>query len=495
MESYELSVNQIFSDKMVLPKGKSFQVGGLGPSGVTVKVELGLQTKRAIVNRNGEWSIRFDPVYDTNHTFLLKISDEKKQINIQDVRFGRVILFAGQSNIGFRMSQDQDLKSETKHFDLENIYYYNAPQPSFVYQDGQVTEYESKDTHWHQLKVTNLGHMSAVAYYAAKEMHQNSDEPLGIVCVTKDGAPISIWLSNNTMCQNKQIQQRIVVPFQQQLDAKNDEEYQTEIKNYRAKVRRHNQRMYRFMKDNPQVPLGMAINVVGQTPWPPPITPDCYLKPGSLFDTMLRKIKYYPFNSVVWYQGETDGKNRDLYATLLADLINDWRALLADYSLPFYIVQLPKFAQVARNVWADIREQQLQVTRMVSNTHLISILDTGELYNPHPVQKKPVGQRVGEIVAGKYYDNTPSLQKLTKQDGKIILEIRHCQKLKSRPVCFIEALVNNQWQSVPAQIKLNTIEVQTPLCATQLRYAYSNVPTLTLFNEVGYPVSGFKVKI
>jgi sialate O-acetylesterase len=496
MESFKLGVDQIFSDNMVLPVGKSFQISGTGIAGSTVKVAIGENVQRAIVKRNGEWLCRFAPITDTRSSFEVQIEDSQHQITLKNVRFGRVILMAGQSNVGFRMAQDQDVEIETEHFTLKNVAYYNVPQPSFYFRNGRVEVYQSNATHWHQLKQSNLGHVSAMAFYAAKKLiEENPQTPVGIVCCTKDGALAPTWLSETTLRNHVELKEAVVRPFDERLKNTPNHEFEEEVKLYRQKVQRHNRRMYNFMKDNPTVPLGMALNIVGQTPWPPPVTPDSYLKPGSLFKEMVLKFKNYTFNQVIWYQGETDTEISGLYDELLTGIINDWRQAFQDYSLPFYIVQLPKYASVPRNAWAEIRQQQLKVAHILAEVHLVSITDTGELYNPHPITKQVAGTRLGRILAGTTYTDTPVFDRMLRNEGKCYLKFKFVQQIHATQSCRIEGLVHNHWQSIEAEIIGNEILVEFPEGTTQARYGYSNAPTLTLYNEQDDPIAPFIIEL
>ncbi|MCD5257164.1 sialate O-acetylesterase [Pediococcus pentosaceus] len=496
MESFELHVDQIFSDNMILPAGKSFQISGVGRAGSTVKVKIASDIKRAIVKRDGRWICRFDPVTDTRSSFEVQIADDREQILLKKVRFGRVILMAGQSNVGFRMAQDQDFETEVNHFTLNNIAYYNVPQPAFYFQNGQVEVYQSKTTHWHQLKATNLGHISAMAFYAVKRMTEEDPQlPIGVVCCTKEGALAATWLSKSTLTSQPQLMDEIVRPFEKQLQNKPNREFEEEVKLYRQKVQRHNRRMYKFMKDNPSVPLGMALNIVGQTPWPPPVTPDSYLKPGTLFKAMVLKIKNYSFDQVVWYQGETDIETRHLYDVLLREIINDWRRVFQDYSLPFHIIQLPKYANVLRNAWAEIRQQMLKVSQTLAAVHLVSITDTGELYNPHPVTKRIAGTRLGKILAGTTYSSTPVFNRIIKDKNQVHLKFKGVQHIHATQNCHIEGLVNGVWQSIPAKIKDDQVVVEFPNGTMQARYGYSNAPILTLYNEQNDPIAPFLINL
>ncbi|KZX39264.1 sialate O-acetylesterase [Pediococcus acidilactici] len=496
MQDYQLQVDQIFSDNMILPFGKPFQISGLATAGATVKTTIGTQVARAIVRKDGTWDCQFRPFNDYRTSFEVKIEVQNHQLKLENVRFGQVLLIAGQSNVGFRMSQDQNFTEAQTSIPATPTTYYNVPQPAFVYEDGEVKEYQSRATHWHQVKKSNLGHVSAVGYYAAQEMaRQDPKMPVGIVCCTRDGASAGTWVSETSLRKDKLLAKRVVEPFLSHIEKITDADFKADIERYHQTVKRHNRLMYNFMKSNPEVPIGEALNIVGQTPWPPPKTPDSYLRPGALFNAMVRKIRHFRFSQLVWYQGETDADQPEIYDRLLQTLINDWRATLADVSLPVYVVQLPKYADVKRHTWAKIRQQQLKVAQRLADTYLISIADTGEYYNPHPTAKMAAGQRIGRILAGKDYQATPQLGWLSLEAEQTCFHFWYVKELHATQPPLIEGYVQQKWQAVPAEIKGTDLRVHFPLGTTQARYGYSNAPTLTLFNEIGDPVSPFVVDL
>lgn len=104
MQDYQLQVDQIFSDNMILPFGKPFQISGLATAGATVKTTIGTQVARAIVRKDGTWDCKFRPFTDCRTLFEVKIEVQNHQLKLENVRFGQVLLIAGQSNVGFRMS-------------------------------------------------------------------------------------------------------------------------------------------------------------------------------------------------------------------------------------------------------------------------------------------------------------------------------------------------------------------------------------------------------
>ncbi len=105
------------------------------------------------------------------------------------------------------------------------------------------------------------------------------------------------------------------------------------------------------------------------------------------------------------------------------------------------------------------------------------------------------GQRIGRILAGKDYQATPQLGWLSLEAEQICFHFWYVKELHATQPPLIEGYVQQKWQAVPAEIKGTNLRVHFPLGTTQARYGYSNAPTLTLFNEIGDPVSPFVVDL
>lgn len=131
-------------------------------------------------------------------------------------------------------------------------------------------------------------------------------------------------------------------------------------------------------------------------------------KPTALYNSMIEPLKNYAMKGAIWYQGEGNTSKPSLYSIYLKSMIEDWRSLFNNPSMPFLYVQLPNYqASVANPVessWALLRESQLK-TLAVPNTGMATTIDVGDASNLHPVYKKPVGTRLAIAAQRVAYDN------------------------------------------------------------------------------------------
>lgn len=131
-------------------------------------------------------------------------------------------------------------------------------------------------------------------------------------------------------------------------------------------------------------------------------------KPTALYNSMIEPLKNYAMKGAIWYQGEGNTGKPSMYSIYLKSMIEDWRSLFNNPSMPFLYVQLPNYqAAVANPVessWALLRESQLK-TLAIPFTGMATTIDVGDANNLHPVYKKPVGTRLAIAAQRVAYGN------------------------------------------------------------------------------------------
>ncbi|WPC18314.1 sialate O-acetylesterase [Pediococcus inopinatus] len=494
MAGEKLSFEKIFSDEMVLPQSKNFKIAGNAESGEKVKVEIGGISKKTSADSDGHWFVEF-PSMEGTESVVAKTNTDN--VSIHNVHFGKVYLMAGQSNVEYKLRDDLEYQAILDKFKSQNAYFINVPQVEFVNEDGSVIPDNLPEEKWQQVSKKTIGEMSAVGFYMLQQLiHEFPQQTIGIVDCYKGGTSASSWISKNALEKDSELKQTFTVPFKQQTVGKSDEDFKKELVDYQKSVGVHNTKLGEYLKKYPDASLSVAKDTVGHTPWPPPMTPKSYLRPNGLYETMVVGIKNYTFNDVVWYQGENDAPNPEVYEKLLKVLLQNWRELFQDQPLPFYIVQLPVYADEPKDAWAKIRQAQLNTVESVPYTHLISITDTGEEHNIHPSSKRKAGTRIGKIISGLQYSSTPYVKRVDVHDQQLILTVSHATDLHIVEPLGLEVLVEGVWRAQRVQkIIGNKIFVEFSNKTTAIRYAYKNFSKLAVFNENNFPVSPFELRL
>ena len=131
-------------------------------------------------------------------------------------------------------------------------------------------------------------------------------------------------------------------------------------------------------------------------------------KPTALYNSMIEPLKNYALKGAIWYQGEGNTGKPSQYSIYLRSMIEDWRSLFNNPTMPFLYVQLPNYqaavANPAESNWALLRESQFK-TLAVPYTGMATTIDVGDANNLHPVYKKPVGTRLALAAQRVAYNN------------------------------------------------------------------------------------------
>lgn len=463
----------IFSDNMILQRDKP--VLFFGEAGVNAKVtlvssNLNLET---IANEAGEFQIEV-PAFSANETASFQFISEGQQIVLENILFGDVYLVAGQSNMEFQLKNDVEFAQATMNW--SKIRFYNVPQIEYPGHEMDLMTWENVN-----------GNISAVAYYFAVQLYlENPEVPIGIIGCYKGGTSASCWVSNEVLAENKLLNQTYLEPFKQAVLNKNEAELDAEREAFEEKSRSFAWKKEAFIRDNPALSLKEVKQILGHSPWPPPMTPKSYGRPSGLYHTMLQTIVGIKFQAIIWYQGEEDVQFGAVYKLLLKKLIEQWRRIFGDAKLPFFVIQLPKYANAPEGSWPIIREIQEQVVEETLLTYLITTIDTGEAYDIHPPSKRVIGERtaciVSRILNQCAAEITPTICRLNQSS----ITIKNAQKLTivgEYPFNFPGVEIDGATLNIPTEMK------------GIFKYAYENFPMGYLVNEFGIPVSPFKVMI
>ncbi|MFC4164147.1 sialate O-acetylesterase [Epilithonimonas zeae] len=228
-------------------------------------------------------------------------------------------------------------------------------------------------------------------------------------------------------------------------------------------------------------------------------------KPTGLYNAMINPIINYNIKGAIWYQGESNTGKPKEYGDLLTTMILDWRNKWNQKEMPFFTVQLANFmepkAQPIESNWAELRDQQRQVSLKVPNTGLAVIIDIGEWSDIHPLNKKTVGDRLA-LQALKVADKKniiadgPIYQSMKVEGNKIILSFKNGTD-DFAPVSELKGFAikgkDGKYEWAKAKMEGNKIIVwnETISNPVSVRYDWADNPDGNLKNKTGLPASPF----
>jgi sialate O-acetylesterase len=228
-------------------------------------------------------------------------------------------------------------------------------------------------------------------------------------------------------------------------------------------------------------------------------------KPTGLYNAMVNPLINYNIKGAIWYQGESNTGKPKEYGDLLTTMILDWRNKWNQKDLPFFTVQLANFmepkAQPIESNWAELRDQQRQVSLKVPNTGLAVIIDIGEWNDIHPLNKKTVGDRLA-LQALKVADKKniiadgPVYQSMKTEGNKIILSFKNGTD-DFAPVSELKGFAvkgkdgKYEWAKAKMEGKKIIVWNDTVSNPISVRYDWADNPDGNLKNKIGLPASPF----
>ncbi len=122
--------------------------------------------------------------------------------------------------------------------------------------------------------------------------------------------------------------------------------------------------------------------------------------PAGLYNGRVFNLAPFTLRGILWYQGESNAGQPDLYRKQLSQLVTSWRSLWKE-ELPFAWVQLPNFTSPGEG-WPRMREAMLK-TLELPKTGMAITIDIGDRKDIHPANKQEVGRRLSLWALGTVY--------------------------------------------------------------------------------------------
>ena len=512
VSSAKVRLPAIFSDHLVLQQNYSNPIWGWAQPGEKVAVSTSWGEEHSLTTgENGKWmAVVYAPAASLGHTLTIRGSN---RIVLRNVAVGEVWLCAGQSNMGWSVGNSFEAKGEAE-VDLPGFRIYRSAREHW---HEPLEENRDRLARWKPCDPQSAAETSAVSYYFGKKLHQELKVPVGIIQRAFAGTPIEGWMpweiqssDPRTMAFKKQLDEgseRLIARGQTKQKA--IEAHQLELAEYNAKIDRGETMKNAFRPLSPPI-ITKPSNLGHQYP-------------GHIYNAMIAPIRPYAIRGMIWYQGERNAKNApqaEHYHNQLQAMIgyyrNSWHSrsmgAVSD-GFPVYFTQLPSWGPPQQKPvegveasWAVSRESMKRVTEKLYGVGMAVTIDTGDAYELHPKNKKPIGLRHAYLALGKTYGfpgvhQGPVLQSHQVSGPTLVLQFGSTGSglmpaRKGKLDAFALAGEDQVWHWAEATIvdqgvELSSPKVKKPVAA---RYAWAMNPSQRnlLYNKEGFPASPFR---
>jgi sialate O-acetylesterase len=450
-----LKVCNLFCDNAVLQRDFDVPVWGSALSSTVVTLTLdGAVVGTVTADSAGEWMARIGTHSNDGgvaHSLVISAPGEP-DIRINDIVFGDVYLASGQSNMRHVMSADSIIGYSTERAAADA---YPLIRQMVVLETSSDVELDSVTLSecWTKCSVDSIADFSATGYFFAKNLYLQTGAPVGLILSAWGGQKIERFLSPDGVQSVPEL----------------------------AGFRQYNE------------PGGVA---------------NLY----SIYNAMIAPLVPYAIRGSIWYQGEADQTDGDIYQYKMRALMRGWRQKWGIGDFPFYYVQLPNYSFGDRPTFREAQVKVLSET----NSGMAVTIDVGNDSNNHPANKFDTGRRLAQWALAKdlQYDITYSgpLYRSSSVEGsriRVLFDFAENGLMISAkdstnapaenggPLQNFEIAGSNRVFIVAdAAVDGDTVVVSSSGISepVYVRYCYTNTPAGTnkLYNIAGLPASPFR---
>src|SRR5271157_2337714 len=166
-------VSPIFADNMVLQRGKANTIWGWSEPGDKVKVEIGDATAFGVAGPDHRWQVTIQPP-PAGGPYTLRITS-RETVELHNVLVGDVWLCGGQSNMGLPLRFTRNGADEVKAANHPEIRFFTVAGHAAYHHTDLV------EGNWKAVTPETANWISAVGYYFARQVHEETHVPIGLV--------------------------------------------------------------------------------------------------------------------------------------------------------------------------------------------------------------------------------------------------------------------------------------------------------------------------
>ena len=454
----QIGLPKVIGDNMVLQQGKEVAIWGTGTPGKKITVKFAGQTLKTTVAEDGAWEVKLSPMQASFEPRQMSISDGRSTVRLKDILVGEVWLASGQSNMEYRMDRLKNYVLQKRGEDVQKRIFEQGgdSRVRVLYVEKKVNTDTLPSSGWQKSSRETVAPISAPAYLFAIELSDSLNVPVGVLSSSWGGSSIEVWTPREEIMQYT--------------------EAHPESTNLRVRTSEF----------------------------------------GSKFAHMIAPMIPYTIRGFLWYQGESNFQNHPdrfkSYYDKQKILIESWRKLWGDDTLPFYYVQIAPhyYSQresvynVTRDMLPEFWELQYRLmdvpySGMAATTDLVD--ETGDI---HPPYKHIVAHRLAVWALRDLYGykslevKGPELQDVTVSDGRIVLTFSHAEGLttsdgKSARHFQIYQEYGKILRPEPVISGDKVIlEYAKGINVSEVRYAWDECAVTNLCNAAGLPAKPFR---
>ena len=477
----EIVLPKVVASKMILQRGVSAPIWGWADAGEEVTVEFAGQTKKALPDSSGKWSVNLDPLEASMEPRVMTLRG-KNEILLDDVLVGEVWLASGQSNMEWTLAachgDDHRYAATQATNGFIRVFHVEKHLQAGVPLDDTVGRWKTTE----EFLAARMNTVSAVGFFFALKLQQELGIPVAFIDANWGGQRIEPFVPN--------------------------EGYEAMGKKMGSNLNDPAVIVERLDKLVATIEATKAAVQEGQRPLVE-LDPNLYgWTHNALHNAMIAPVAPFAIRGAIWYQGESNRSSTDYFEKLQA-LSAGWSEIFQVKDIPFYQVQIAPYAYVrhdlrnttlCENIW----KAQYKGAKEIPGMGIVAIHDTNiDIYNIHPVHKRPVGDRLAaQALKNQYGRNVitsgPSVGSVTLSGANVIVSFTDVDQglttSDSQAPSWFE-LSSDGKTFVPAEAVIvgNTVSVNAAAVPvpSHIRMGWAETAIPNLADKNGWPVFAF----
>jgi sialate O-acetylesterase len=505
-------VPAIIGEHMMLQAGARTPIYGWADPGEAVAVSVGDAKMATTTGADGKWQVIFKDLKPTATPVTVSIAGNTT-LTYQDVLIGDVWVCSGQSNMALPvrrvLGRDVNNPNGLGQASFPQLRLFKLPKDTLLEQQA-----DCKGS-WAVCTPAEASEFSALGYFFGRNIHLSEKIPVGLINACRGGSSGQMWTSLEGLQSEPSlagylkaiVAAKAEYPQRKQLYLK----WKEATAGWPETLKRWEAESAQALAEGkpppakPERPPAKLARPDGMDPW----EDNVMALPTVLFNSMIAPLIPFGIKGAIWYQGEGNADEWELYRTLFPAMVRDWRQRWGQGDFPIYTVQLssyrPPRAEPGESNWAAFREIQTQLQSLVPNSGMAVTVDIGNPDDIHPLTKAEVGRRLALVALAKTYNHPleysgPLYQRMEVADGAIRLHFTQVggglaakggEPLKR----FAIAGADKKFVWADARIVGQTVVVSSPQVPSPVavRYAWDiNPGGCNLFNAAGLPASPFR---
>lgn len=451
----KITLTSIWGDNMVLQQQAEVTFHGKTNSGKRVYACASWNKRKVYVDsdHNGQWRLKLQTP-EAGGPYTITFSDGE-ELTLKNILIGEVWFCSGQSNMempvkGFR---GQPVFGSQPYIASANpkraLRFYTVKNAW-----STTPKEEGIEGQWSEASPAEVANFSATAYFFGNQLQQSLDIPVGLIHCSWSMSKIEAWMNKETLsCFSE-----VALP---------------DI----------NQTEFEWTAGTPTLLWNAMVN-----PW-----------------------KGFPVKGVIWYQGEANTPNPELYKRLFPSMVTQWRSFFNHPDMPFYYVQIAPWKSEGNDKldWAWFRQCQLEIMNEVPHVGMVTTGDLGSETFIHSPYKIKVGERLAYWALAKTYGlegiqySGPVYQSHKVKGNVVEVNFKYAeegltpenQQLKGFEIAGkdgIFKLAKAEIINGSSSVKVWNDSIDEP---SEVRYCFRNYMIGELGNNAGLPASPFRMII